>query len=260
MLLALCTGYHPFGEFGERVSIETVDNVCHELKLSMIPLRASVIVTVKELVPYNEAFIEQLASDAQHPGTRLDLQNAMVLLRDRLSRRAHKFIAVPVCQQQLVSVRDVISGKLCMHQPLRASFCMQHRQHDVLGTPTWCEECSPQLAGNAVGRFATDAAGTLIISGPMGVARKEKEYLGNAQRNSGTLSRSVGLGLWKPSNKSPQSLTPKHKLQWMAPPCPDLKPWRRRKPPSAYLKEVKQPLQFALLSAYVQWSNAICCH
>lgn len=111
VILALCTGYHPFGDFGERVAVQTVDGVCHSLTVPMIPLRATILMTVRELVPYNSNVVDELCKNPDFLWTKQDLQNATVLLRDPHSKNSHKFIAVPVCQQQLVAVHDVIAGK-----------------------------------------------------------------------------------------------------------------------------------------------------
>lgn len=111
MILALCTGYHPFGDFGERVAVQTVDGECHRLTVAMIPLRSTVLVTVRELVPYNSNVVDELCSNPDFQWTKLDFQNATVLLRDPHSRNSHKFIAVPVSQPQVLAVHDVISGK-----------------------------------------------------------------------------------------------------------------------------------------------------
>ena len=110
MILALCTGYHPFGEFGERIDVLTVDGTCHNLRVPMIPLRASIVVTVRELVPYNSDIVDEFCKQSGNQFTKLDIQNASVLLQDQHSRKSHKFVAVPICQQQLLRVHDVISG------------------------------------------------------------------------------------------------------------------------------------------------------
>jgi hypothetical protein len=100
----------PLGSL-ERLSVVTVDGQCHDLEIPMIPLRASIIITVRELVPYSDEHVEQLVSDSDYPWTSLDLHNASVLMRDQHSKRAHKFVAVPICQHRLVAVKDVISGE-----------------------------------------------------------------------------------------------------------------------------------------------------
>jgi hypothetical protein len=98
------------------------------------------------------------------------------------------------------------------------------------------------LAGDKVGRFSTDEAGTLVFSGPVAATKKEREYMHRADENSLALAMYAGWGKWKPSNKSPHSLTPCHKQQWIPPPCSDVKPWKSRKPPSAYRSGVRCPL------------------
>ena len=112
------------------------------------------------------------------------------------------------------------------------------RAHFLPGVPSFFDIESVIFSGEKVGRFSTDDAGTLVFSGPVSATRKEREYMQRADENSLALARNAGWGKWKPSNKSPQSLTPNHRQQWIPPPCSDMKPWRSRKPPSAYRTEV----------------------
>jgi hypothetical protein len=111
VILALCTGYHPFGDFGERITVQTVDGVCHSVTVQMIPLRATVLVTVRELVPYNSKVVDDLCDLPDLQWTKQDLQNATVLLRDPHCCKLHKFIAVPIYEQQILAVHEVISGE-----------------------------------------------------------------------------------------------------------------------------------------------------
>lgn len=86
--------------------------------------------------------------------------------------------------------------------------------------------------------FSTDETGSLIISGPKTACPKETRYRKLASDKSAQNSCSYFRPSWRPSASSPKSLTPHHKLQWLAPPPSDIKPWARRKPPSSYLVEV----------------------
>lgn len=94
------------------------------------------------------------------------------------------------------------------------------------------------LAGARVANLSTDEAGNLIISGPKRPSPKEDDYRKRASHKSAQNSRTFFRPQWRPSASSPKSLTPQHKLQWLAPPPGDVKPWARRKPPSSYLVQV----------------------
>lgn len=103
-------------EDGERVSIV----------LPLIPVRVGIIVAVKELVPYNEEFFrswrERVMSHHEDLGElgalEVDLQRAVVMLKDPETGEKHKFLAIPVQQTDVLDIRHATSSAhpsfLCM--------------------------------------------------------------------------------------------------------------------------------------------------
>lgn len=117
-MLALCTGYHPVGYFGERIIISVQNANPLSVTVPMIPVRIGVMLTVKELVPFNDHVLQHwrkklLALHGSHGTLGIledDLRQATVLLHDPQSLETHKFLAIPVEQHGLVSLQRAGSG------------------------------------------------------------------------------------------------------------------------------------------------------
>lgn len=117
-VLALCTGYHPVGYFGERIIISVGAAEPLKLTVPMIPVRIGVMLTVRELVPFNESVLEEwrkklVSYHGSHGSLGVledDLRQATVLLHDPQSMENHKFLAIPVEQHDLVSLQRAGSG------------------------------------------------------------------------------------------------------------------------------------------------------
>lgn len=118
VLMATCTGYHPFGRMGERVMVSPEDGERVSIVLPLIPVRVGIIVAVKELVPYNEEFFrswrERVMSHHEDLGElgalEIDLQHAVVMLKDPETGEKHKFLAIPVQQTDVLDIRHATSS------------------------------------------------------------------------------------------------------------------------------------------------------
>lgn len=79
-----------------------------------MPLRVSVVLTVRELVPFTKN-----ATAHSWGGTVCDGQpgvehlQAVVSLREGETDNVHQFSALPVVQSQVVNLHDAVSGMTC---------------------------------------------------------------------------------------------------------------------------------------------------
>lgn len=124
VVLALCTGYHPVGSRGDWLVVTAHDADVIHVPVLMTPVRVNIILSVKELVPYDDAALNswrqqqlELYGAQGDPGV-LDeeVRKATVVLQDGSSDEStaspsgHRFLAVPVHQDGLVSVKHLLSG------------------------------------------------------------------------------------------------------------------------------------------------------
>lgn len=113
MLFGLCTGFHPFGAFGERRTIIVQDAIRKSVALSLVPLRVSVVIAVKELVPFISSNAERARETATACEQLLERAAAPVLLSEAQTCNVHKFSPVAVEQSSLLILHDAASGAFC---------------------------------------------------------------------------------------------------------------------------------------------------
>ena len=112
------TGYHPVGYFGEHILVTMTGTAPVCLEVPMIPVRVDVVLTIRELLPYDESMLaagQQRLLARQAPADGLgvfqnDLRNATVLLHHPNAIGPQKFLAVPVQQHGLVRLKRAGSG------------------------------------------------------------------------------------------------------------------------------------------------------
>lgn len=117
-MAATRTGYHPTGHFGEHVLVTMTGSTASHLELAMIPIRVDIVLTIRELLPYDEGMLDawkQRLLTGQKGASGLgafaaDLRSATVLLHQPNSDGPQKFVAVPVQQHGLVQLQRAGAG------------------------------------------------------------------------------------------------------------------------------------------------------
>jgi hypothetical protein len=144
-VLATCTGYHALGDHGDWAIVNADNGTTMHVRLSMVPLHVSLIISVKELVPYSSKAVEAwqtLKLDGEstdHTGTSKaseELNRSIVLMQDHDSGVTRKMLALPVAGDAALEVQTASGAPvatiiyICCH-----SFVTFWRTHARVAIP-----------------------------------------------------------------------------------------------------------------------------